>query len=262
MTNPHIPHYLLDSVLQCQRLPDEQSLSRAKYIVVTKFRHLHIVRQQNVLATCDLSAILPANRSPLSSSDNIVLDTRFTYSNSGQQKHLHILLLVGQQFVLINKSVAADADRLALAHTATDIQSFCVVPADSPPVDDDLPAGQVNIRLTTTAGDNVETPLIEMAAVSCSARPEAQSGAAYIGPIIQTLKQSIWTARTELRAQRLHAERLARQLGDRQRFGPASQRGHSVDEKMMLARYGDVWWRAHRDRLVIGVPVFNCTYKR
>lgn len=265
MTNPHIPHYLLGSVLQCQRLPGDEPRSRAKYTVLTKFRHLHIVRQQNVLATCDLSTVLVPIAAHHNRAENIVLDTRITYT-AGQPKRIHILLLVGHQFVLVNKSSATDVDTLAIAHTEADIQTFRAVPADDP-VDPTLPSGQLNIRLTTIAGNTIETPLREMASAADSRRagPAAVShGTAprHIGPIGRTLQQSIWVARNELAVQRLQCERLAQQLVDRQRFGPASQRGHSVDEKMMLARYGDVWRRAHRDRLVIGVPVFNCTYKR
>lgn len=30
----------------------------------------------------------------------------------------------------------------------------------------------------------------------------------------------------------------------------------------MLAKYGDIWMRTHNERLVFGIPVYNCTYRR
>lgn len=36
----------------------------------------------------------------------------------------------------------------------------------------------------------------------------------------------------------------------------------AIEEKMMMSKYGDIWIRSHNDKLVLGIPIYNCTFKR
>lgn len=259
MAHRHIPAHMLDSVVRSTRLPGEPPSASHQYAVLTNHAaswHLHIVRHRNVLATCDLSAaLLPAailSQPPCA----VTLDIRYTYTHA--QRRLHILLLIDHHWLVINQSAvdAVGGDTLRLAHADADVRQFTVVP------DPDGDAGSVSVCLTSAStGGRVDRPLREYTTVAAAAATNRRS-ADGLGPIGQLMLDGLLKARTELAASRLSSERQALQLGEVQRFGPASLRGPSVDEKQMLARYGDIWVRMHLDQLVIGVPVFNCTFKR
>lgn len=281
--NPHsnLPHFLRDSCLQTLRMPGEPSHQPPKYLAFTRQRHLFLVRQQNVLATCDLSTVfLPHDADAAAeAAPKITLDAFFTYRPQAHRRDRHILLHVGQTFAIIGKSgggssVVADdddhdggvVDSMELVYAATDIAEFSVVPGDDDIADDD--AGQVNVRFVNTAGLAIEKPLHSLRNIidagRNSAPPATTTATSYTSePIVRAMRTGLLDARTGCAAQRERNERLARVLRERRRFGAASQRGACADEKQMLARYGDIWWRRlNDDELVVGVPVFNCTFKR
>lgn len=251
MTQVHIPHYMLDNILLTQRIPGRPE-NQPQYLALTKdHRYLHIVSHQNVLA----SLVLPP-LNPLLPGHTVQLDIRFTYCPA--PKRMHVLLLIGQHFAVITQRNR----QLQIAHTAQDIRGFAVLP------DSDAEPGQVAVRLTTAGGLHIEKPLREFTAPSAwddygaGDRVDAGRASDEIGPIVRIMQESLRKTRSELAAQRLCNAQLAGQLADGQRFGPASLRGDGLDEKQMMAQYGDVWTRACGEQLVVAVPVFNCTFKR
>ncbi|CAO1331720.1 unnamed protein product [Diamesa tonsa] len=51
-------------------------------------------------------------------------------------------------------------------------------------------------------------------------------------------------------------------LANQNIFLPANMTTEIVDEKAPLVKYGDIWTKVCNDKLVIGIPILNCTYKR
>ncbi|XP_065087464.1 uncharacterized protein LOC135709168 isoform X2 [Ochlerotatus camptorhynchus] len=80
--------------------------------------------------------------------------------------------------------------------------------------------------------------------------------------VLKTLKERTNQRRAELAAVRTVSGELFEQLNKRLKQVPSLLRTENPDEKQPLVKYGDVWTKVHNELLVIGVPVFNCTYKR
>lgn len=80
--------------------------------------------------------------------------------------------------------------------------------------------------------------------------------------VLKTLKERTNQRRAELAAVRAVSGELFEQLNKRLKQVPSLLRTENPDEKRPLVKYGDVWTKVHNELLVIGVPVFNCTYKR
>lgn len=262
-TNKDIPRHLLNVTQRTIRLPSGRR-EKPTFLSINKQLQLHIIRQQNVLASCDCAVVLSQPTAKLPSEDLVVtqLDTCFVY---GRSKCLLILLIIGRHhFVAVDKSLSDDS--LTIVHNESGIRQFVIRPDAEEP-------GQVTLDLTTISGCSVErspTGFISKQRRAHCAAPVVAAAvdtntmpfAAVNGPIVATMHTELLKARTELSAQRLRSEMLGSQLTDRLMFGPASQRGLTIDEKAMMARYGDVWTRVHAGRMVIGVPVYNCTFKR
>ncbi|XP_058836809.1 uncharacterized protein LOC131693194 [Topomyia yanbarensis] len=80
--------------------------------------------------------------------------------------------------------------------------------------------------------------------------------------IQRTLKEQTNEKQAELATIRSMTGELFDQLNDRLKQVPGLLRTENPDEKRPLVKYGDIWTKVHNEQLVIGFPVFNCTYKR
>ncbi|KFB48324.1 AGAP005720-PA-like protein [Anopheles sinensis] len=80
--------------------------------------------------------------------------------------------------------------------------------------------------------------------------------------VLKTLRNQTAERRAQLEMARLTVTEVFHGLNERMKMVPSLMRSSNPEEKVPLVRYGDVWSRVHNDRLVIGVPLFNCTYKR
>ncbi|XP_029726147.1 uncharacterized protein LOC109621675 [Aedes albopictus] len=80
--------------------------------------------------------------------------------------------------------------------------------------------------------------------------------------ILKSLKERVNQRRAELAALQTVTGELFERMNGQLKHVPSLLRTENPDERQPLVKYGDVWTKVHNDRLVIGVPVFNCTYKR
>uniref|UniRef100_A0AAG5D2C7 Uncharacterized protein n=1 Tax=Anopheles atroparvus TaxID=41427 RepID=A0AAG5D2C7_ANOAO len=80
--------------------------------------------------------------------------------------------------------------------------------------------------------------------------------------VLKTLRNQTAERRAQLEVSRLTVSEVFHGMNERMKTVPSLLRSSNPEEKMPLVRYGELWKRIHNDRLVIGVPLFNCTYKR
>ncbi|XP_001664326.2 uncharacterized protein LOC5579864 [Aedes aegypti] len=80
--------------------------------------------------------------------------------------------------------------------------------------------------------------------------------------ILKALKERVNQRRAELTALQAVTGELFEQINGQLKHVPSLLRTENPDERQPLVKYGDVWTKVHNGLLVIGVPVFNCTYKR
>uniref|UniRef100_A0A182IV27 Uncharacterized protein n=1 Tax=Anopheles atroparvus TaxID=41427 RepID=A0A182IV27_ANOAO len=79
--------------------------------------------------------------------------------------------------------------------------------------------------------------------------------------VLKTLRNQTAERRAQLEVSRLTVSEVFHGMNERMKTVPSLLRSSNPEEKMPLVRYGELWKRIHNDRLVIGVPLFNCTYK-
>lgn len=101
------------------------------------------------------------------------------------------------------------------------------------------------------------------------------------GGVYATIENRVALAKAQLSTTKLDIQKYFLELGKELRFGPKTLHGvrffcalfcvlkivpifffKAIEERVMLAKYGDIWIRRHNDFLVFGVPVYNCCYLR
>uniref|UniRef100_A0A182K1V9 TAFH domain-containing protein n=1 Tax=Anopheles christyi TaxID=43041 RepID=A0A182K1V9_9DIPT len=80
--------------------------------------------------------------------------------------------------------------------------------------------------------------------------------------VLKMLRDQTTERKTQLETARLTVCEVFNGMNDRMKMVPPLLRSSNPEEKVPLVRYGEVWQKIHNDRLLIGVPVYNCTYKR
>ncbi|KAL1380286.1 hypothetical protein pipiens_003596 [Culex pipiens pipiens] len=80
--------------------------------------------------------------------------------------------------------------------------------------------------------------------------------------ILKSLRDRSAEKCAELAMIRETTAKLYARLNQRLKQVPGLLRTENPDEKRPLVKYGDIWTKVHNERLVVGIPVFNCTYKR
>lgn len=79
---------------------------------------------------------------------------------------------------------------------------------------------------------------------------------------LREIRKKTYAQETKLRQIKLDSKKLIKTREEEMKILPAELRSDIVEETTPLIRYGEIFTRAHNDKLVIGVPVLNCTYKR
>uniref|UniRef100_A0A182NIC1 Uncharacterized protein n=1 Tax=Anopheles dirus TaxID=7168 RepID=A0A182NIC1_9DIPT len=80
--------------------------------------------------------------------------------------------------------------------------------------------------------------------------------------VLKTLRDQTAERRAQLETCRLTVGEVFNGMNERMKMVPALLRSSNAEEKVPLVRYGALWMKVHNDQLLIGVPLYNCTYKR
>uniref|UniRef100_A0A182SEL2 Uncharacterized protein n=1 Tax=Anopheles maculatus TaxID=74869 RepID=A0A182SEL2_9DIPT len=80
--------------------------------------------------------------------------------------------------------------------------------------------------------------------------------------VLKMLREQTAERKAQLESSRLTVSEVFNGLNERMKMVPPLLRSSNPEEKVPLVRYGEVWQKIHNDRLLIGVPLYNCTYKR
>lgn len=176
--------------------------------------------------------------------ESIHLDVYFTYPTVGQ-KRLHYLILIAKKLLIVYKH--PNEQQLIIGKHYDGIASF--------EVQENSATGNTMLIMQCTDNSVDSICLQDQLRSSVSVRSEVKQVSAL-------LESRVREAQAELLTTQLEVQRYFNALAQELRFGPMHIRGDCVQEKQMLVRYGDIWLRKHNERLVIGVPVFNCTFKR
>ncbi|XP_050093109.1 uncharacterized protein LOC126576066 isoform X2 [Anopheles aquasalis] len=96
--------------------------------------------------------------------------------------------------------------------------------------------------------------------VAAGAEPEAKL--ACFDEVLKMLQQHTAERKVQLRMVQLTVSQLFNDINQPLKIVPETLRCSDPEGTVPLVRYGEVWKRIHNDRLVIGVPLYNCTYER
>ncbi|XP_058055058.1 uncharacterized protein LOC131206501 [Anopheles bellator] len=80
--------------------------------------------------------------------------------------------------------------------------------------------------------------------------------------VLKAVQQQTGERRAQLECFRHSVGQLFNETNHNLKTVPPLLRSYLPEEKVPLVRYGEVWRRIHNDRLVIGVPLYNRTFKR
>jgi hypothetical protein len=92
--------------------------------------------------------------------------------------------------------------------------------------------------------------------------PESVGNCEIVSNVLKDLKIKTKKVESKIRQLEIDTKKSLKSLEERLKFVPITMRSDSIEEKFPLIRYGDIWTRTHNGRLVIGVPLFNCTHER
>uniref|UniRef100_A0A182LSC9 Uncharacterized protein n=1 Tax=Anopheles culicifacies TaxID=139723 RepID=A0A182LSC9_9DIPT len=80
--------------------------------------------------------------------------------------------------------------------------------------------------------------------------------------VLKMLREQTAERKSQLEVARLTVSEVFNGMNERLKMVPPLLRSSNPEEKVPLVRYGALWKKIHNDRLLIGVPLYNCTYKR
>ncbi|XP_037035195.1 uncharacterized protein LOC119073700 [Bradysia coprophila] len=242
MNQVGIPEYLNKNLMFSKSVrisPNEQCFD----VVITRGPWIYVTKNGQVLSVCDLTATvlkdIECRQSDFSQECSKLYDFDICFSYAGRVKNVFLLLKMRDKFIVMSKR----NDQITVHKQFENVRLFKV----------EEKFCSVHIRVEMMDGISVCEDLYRLTTDDPIFDEERFSGVA------NTISKRIATAKAELSTTKLDVQKYFHILAKELRFGP--QRLHdSVEERVMLAKFGDIWIKRHNDMLVFGVPVYNCCY--
>uniref|UniRef100_A0A1Q3G226 Uncharacterized protein n=1 Tax=Culex tarsalis TaxID=7177 RepID=A0A1Q3G226_CULTA len=258
-----IPRRLLDQILFAERITIRRRLPPV-FALITQDRQLLEVQQKSIQATIDLAEFLTSAGTTLPSifgsfSPEPVDDGRkgkvsltVFRSNDGVGKRLFYLVEVERHLVVVERQ---DQPAVKFVHNQT-YEGFIQLSITE---NEERPGHEV---VKIYLEHSVEPTVTDFQTFRVVPTDMSVNNFTCFHEILKSLKERSAERRAELAMIRETTAKLYDRLNQRMKHVPGLLRTENPDEKRPLVKYGDIWTKVHNERLIVGIPVFNCTYKR
>ncbi|XP_058457812.1 uncharacterized protein LOC131434750 [Malaya genurostris] len=261
-----IPKRLLGQLVLVERIAINRKHSVLAVIISTELRLLE-VNQRAIITSIDLAQFLDTaeptapvssifGTSPLvpetGSNEGKEISLSIFRTYDGTERKLFYLISIDRKLVVLERN---DQPSVNFVHFRTfDSYSRHEITGlkDNPGV----PVVEIYLEHQT------EPVVTDFQSYCVESNEEAENSFVCFHEIQKTLREQTNEKRAELATARSRTGELFDKLNDRLKQVPSLLRSENPDEKRPLVKYGDIWIKVHNEQLVVGIPIFNCTYKR
>ncbi|XP_053674470.1 uncharacterized protein LOC128724774 [Anopheles nili] len=108
----------------------------------------------------------------------------------------------------------------------------------------------------------IVTDFLDDSPVARSGIPSLEDNFTCFDEVLKSLRNQTAERRAQLEMSKLTVSKVFNGMNESMKTIPALLRSSNAEEKYPLVRYGAIWKKIHNERLLIGVPLYNCSYKR
>ncbi|XP_053662059.1 uncharacterized protein LOC128711217 [Anopheles marshallii] len=179
-------------------------------------------------------------------------------ANDGTKRKLFIIVQLDRSLVVVERRNIDGCDGNGLLVIHSRFEEFRQLAY----VENPQRAGSCSVRIEL--GDRDE-PIVTDFLEGCFGRPGSsalEDNFTCFDEVLKMLRDQTAERKAQLEMARLTVSEIYNGMNERMKMVPPLLRSSNPEEKVPLVRYGEVWKKIHNDRLLIGVPLYNCTYKR
>ena len=238
-----VPEKLKGSLVLCERFFNFVYL-------LSSNNNFYEIKDRHILSSCFLEFTKDENEEQFTEKMQVDIDNLSrlqvycSYENS--VKNVFILVLIQNHLFVIKKK--DDLKVIKVFNYVNDIQ-----------IVDELNDGgckvEIQIGTETLTTDFSEDSDQNNSRLSFKSFPALQE-------VLLDIKKNTIDANVKLQTIENSMDQMYHAVDNEGKFLPNSYRSDCMDEKVPLIKYGDIWTKIYNERLVIGVPILNCTYKR
>uniref|UniRef100_A0A182Q434 Uncharacterized protein n=1 Tax=Anopheles farauti TaxID=69004 RepID=A0A182Q434_9DIPT len=178
-------------------------------------------------------------------------------ANDGTKRKLFLLVQLDRTLVVVERRAGDGCDGNGSLHVHTRFEEFRQLSF----VENVLRAGSCAVQIEV---DDREEPIVTDfldTSFRRSSLPSLEDNFTGFDEVLKTLHDQTAERKAQLEMFRLTVGEVFNEMNERMKTVPALLRSSNVEEKIPLVRYGEVWKKVHNDQLLIGVPLYNGTYK-
>ncbi|KAJ6633638.1 hypothetical protein Bhyg_17381 [Pseudolycoriella hygida] len=239
-----IPDYLNKNVIFVKRV--RTGPKQIYDVILTHGPKIYVTKSKQIFAVRDLTSTVlkdieckQTDLNACSQQSCATFDFDICFSYAGNTKNVFLLLKMRDKFVIM----AMTSDRITVHKEYENVCSFKVRERNS----------LVHIRIEMIDGSSVDEELYRLTTDSPLIDRKR------FGGVANTIFERACATKAELSTTKLEVQKYFHILTKELRFGPYTLHD-SVEERIILAKFGDTWIKRHNNMLVLGVPVYNCSY--
>lgn len=181
-------------------------------------------------------------------------------ANDGAKRKLFILVQLDRTLIVVERRFADACDGTGLLVVHSRFEAFRQLDL----VESTRRPGSCAVRIDLDDRDDpIVTDFLDGGTVSrAGGSSSLEDNFTCFDEVLKMLREQTAERKAELETSRLTVSEVFNGLNERMKMVPPLLRSSNPEEKVPLVRYGEVWKKIHNDRLLIGVPLYNCTYKR
>ncbi|XP_039442587.1 uncharacterized protein LOC120423015 [Culex pipiens pallens] len=259
-----IPRRLLDQILYAEKITIRRGVAPV-FALITQDHQLIEVRQRSIQATIDLAELLTSagtttlpsifgSYSPEPDDDGRKGKVSLTVfrSNDGVGRRLFYLVEIERHLVVVERQ---GEPSVKFVHNQT-FEGFIQLSITE---NEERPGHEV---VKIYQEQSVEPTVMDFQSFRVVPSDLSVNNFTCFHEILKSLRDRSAEKCAELAMIRETTAKLYARLNQQLKQVPGLLRTENPDEKRPLVKYGDIWTKVHNERLVVGIPVFNCTYKR
>ena len=232
----NIPKRMVNNLIYSERVMINKDLNLV-FVILNDFS-VHEVKNGAIISSYQFIRIGTGTKISTE-----MLDVKFyRYSNEFVQKFYYLITINGKLFVL------EKADKLVMIEQYENVRSCKIVNKSGKAFIQIEIDGEMELIVT-----NLQK--IGGASFNCINIKNPKN-------VVSVFHKKGVMLKCNLRSQQQNTRKLVASIEKQKILLPALLRSENCDEKVALVKYGDVWQKVHNDKLIVGVPVFNCTYTR
>lgn len=235
-----VPEKLKKSFILCERILDSVFLVDNSYV--------YEVKKKSIIS----SLLLQQNSNDEKLTEQMQIDGAgndrlqgFCRYDECSVKSVYILILVHSNLFVVQKK------DFGLYKMYNNVKDFQIV--------DELSDGNCKVEIQFHGSSMLTTNFLDYIEKSTSSSKDSFSG---IEDAISEMRNNTNEIKGQIAQLEASMDKLFLSVNRNLKFVPNSLISDSADEKQPLVRYGDIWTKLHNEKLVIGIPVLNCTYKQ